>query len=244
MSRNVLMFLAGLVLFLSGLPALAADKGTVVCPFNGTDLTGWKVHGNEKDSKWVVGHAVIDPKDPTRLILQSGAVSGPAEMVNVIPAGSHSLDIYTEQKFGDCTIEVELMIPRGSNSGVYVMGEYEIQVLDSYGKETPDKGDMGAVYGIQAPKVNASKKPGKWQKYVIDVQAPRFADGKKVANTVLRKVTLNGKVLHENLELKGLTPGGVTGKEVPTGPLMFQGNHGPVSFRNIKITQKRVRSEE
>ena len=73
---------------------------------------------------------------------------------------------------------------------------------------------------------------------VIDFQAPRFKDGKKVQNAKFVKVTLNGEVIHENVEMKSHTPGGLTGKEVPTGPLMFQGDHGPVAFRTIKITPR------
>jgi hypothetical protein len=128
-------------------------------------------------------------------------------------------------------------VPKGANSGIYVMGEYEVQVLDSFGKEKLGGGDMGAVYGAAPPAVNACKPPGEWQKYVIDCQAPKFdGDGKKVANAILLKVELNGQRLHENLEMKGPTPAGVTGKEAADGPLMFQGDHGPVAYRNISIT--------
>ena len=130
------------------------------------------------------------------------------------------------------------MVPQGSNSGVYVMGEYEIQVLDSWGRTKMGSGDMGAVYGAAPPPLNASKKPGEWQKYVIDFNVPRFdSTGKKIANAQLVKVQLNGKVLHENLVLPGPTPGGVSGKEGPKGPIMFQGNHGAVAYRNIRITE-------
>jgi hypothetical protein len=118
------------------------------------------------------------------------------------------------------------------------MGEYEIQILDSFGKEKVGPSDMGGLYGAAAPKVNACKKPGEWQKYVIDFRAPRFKEGKKVSKAKFIKITLNDKVIHENVEMNSQTPGGLTGKEVPTGPLMFQGNHGPVAFRNIKITRK------
>jgi hypothetical protein len=118
------------------------------------------------------------------------------------------------------------------------MGEYEVQILDSYGKKKVGPGDLGGLYGAAAPRVNAAKKPGEWQKFVIDFQAPRFKDGKKVANAKFRKVTLNGEVIHENVEMKSQTPGGLTGKEVPAGPLLFQGDHGPVAFRTIKITQR------
>src|SRR5581483_2513023 len=112
------------------------------------------------------------------------------------------------------------MIPKGSNSGVYVMGEYEVQILDSYGKEKLSPGDLGGLYQNAAPRVNASRKPGEWQKFVIDFQAPRFEDGKRVAKAKFLKVTLNGEVIHENVEMKGPTPSGLTGKEQPTGPLM------------------------
>ena len=132
------------------------------------------------------------------------------------------------------------MVPKGSNSGIYVMGEYEVQVLDSFGKPADKltQGDLGALYSAAAPKVNASKKPGEWQKFVIEFQAPKFEGAKKVANAKFVKVTLNDVVLHENVEMKGVTPGGLTGKEAATGPLMFQGDHGPVAFRNIKVTSR------
>jgi hypothetical protein len=86
--------------------------------------------------------------------------------------------------------------------------------------------------------VNAAKKPGEWQKFVIDFQAPRFQGGKKTANAKFLKIVLNDQIIHENVEMKGPTPSGVTGKEAPTGPIMFQGDHGPVSYRNIKIWPK------
>ncbi len=129
------------------------------------------------------------------------------------------------------------MVPKGANSGIYVMGEYEVQVLDSYGRAKLGGGDMGAIYGAQPPKVNACKKPGEWQKYVIDFQAPRFDEnGNKTANARFIRVKLNGRLLHENVEMKRHTPAGVTGREHPVGPIMFQGDHGPVAYRNIKIT--------
>jgi hypothetical protein len=117
------------------------------------------------------------------------------------------------------------------------MGRYEVQVLDSFGRKEMNKGDMGAIYGVAAPKVNATKKPGEWQKFVIDFQAPRFEGKKKIADGIFRKVTLNGEVIHESVTVKGGT-GSHLGEEVPVGPLLLQGNHGPVAFRNLKITPK------
>jgi len=146
-------------------------------------------------------------------------------------------DFYTEAKFGDGVYEVEFMVPKGSNSGVYLMGEYEVQILDSYGKEQVGPGDVGGLYGAQAPRLNAAKAPGEWQKFVIEFRAPKFDDaGNKTANAHFVKVTLNGQVIHEDVEMKSQTPGGITGQEHAVGPLMFQGNHGPVAYRNIKFT--------
>jgi len=116
------------------------------------------------------------------------------------------------------------------------VGEYEIQILDSFGVKKMKASDMGAIYGAAVPKLNASKAPGTWQKYVIDWQAPEFDEaGKKIANAKFIKIELNGQTLHKDLEMPGPTPGGVTGKEVPKGPIMFQGNHGPVAYKNIMI---------
>jgi len=211
-----------------------------VRPFNGVDLKGWKFKGNKEKSKWVVGRATLDDKNPAKLsvtVIPPEASGGPAARLLINSAGG--VDLYTEEKFGDCTIEVEFMVPKGSNSGVYVMGEYEVQILDSYGKKKVGPGDLGGLYGAAAPKVNASKKPGEWQKFVIDFRAPRFdMSGKKTGNAKFVKVTLNDEIIHENVEMKGPTPGGLTGKEVPAGPLMFQGDHGPVVFRTIKITPR------
>ena len=216
----------------------AADPTTIE-PFNGKDLNGWKVK-DEKNSKWIVGYPiVIDQNNKTISTLKTG--SGPMSLINYLPVGGHGSDISTVEKFGDIHLELEFMVPKGSNSGVYLMGEYEVQILDSYGK--PDdkltQGDLGGLYSAAAPKKNAAKKPGEWQKFVIDFQAPKFEGGKKTANAKFIKVMLNDVVMHENVEMKQQTPGGLTGKEAATGPLMFQGDHGPVAFRNIKITLKK-----
>lgn len=226
-------------LFLSAFFLLALACGFVCAedikptePFNGKDLSGWKTKGAPEKSKWTVGTATLDPENPGKIKV----VAGGGDLINAVAGAA---DGYSEASFGDCVIELEVFVPKGSNSGVYVMGEYEVQVFDSFGKEDAKMGggDMGAIYSAQAPKVNATKAPGQWNKYVIDFRAPKFdAEGKKTKNALFVKVTLNDQVLHENVEMKGPTPGGVTGKEAPTGPIMFQGDHGPVAYRNIKIT--------
>lgn len=128
------------------------------------------------------------------------------------------------------------MVPRNSNSGVVLLGMYEIQVLDSYGRDKPKVDDMGAIYGQFAPEVNASKKPGEWQKLVVEYRAARYDDhGKKVANARLVHATLNDQPIHENVEIKNVTCAFFPDGESSTGPLLLQGTHGPVAFRNIRI---------
>ncbi len=204
-------------------------------PFNGEDLSGWKTKEKGKGKNaWVVGKPALAEGNPKAL----DAGPGGRAMVNAVSGHGQGWDIYSEQEWGGTfRIELEVMVAKGSNSGIYVMGEYEVQVLDSFGKGKLGGGDMGAIYGAQPPRVNACKAPGEWQRYRIDFQAPQFdADGKKTANAKFLVVELNGKVLHDGVEMKGPTPAGVTGKESPRGPIMFQGDHGAVAFRSIKIT--------
>lgn len=211
------------------------DGASFVVLFNGKDTSGWKIKGPSAVN-WVVGQAALDEKDPSKLVVKPGDA-----LINPYRPGDRHGELYTEQKFGDGSFELEFMIPKGSNSGVYVMGEYEVQILDSYGKEKPDDKDMGALYGIAAPKVNAAKKHGEWQKYIIEYQAPKFKDGKKVSNFKLVKVTLNGMPILENVEAKGPTLGSLTGKEAATGPLMLQGLWGSAAFRNIRFIPRAVK---
>lgn len=217
-------------------PLVAADP---VKPFNGKDLSGWETKAGKGASKWTTGEASVDSSNDKLLVAGGGGIGGANAFALVNLAAKHgdSVDVYTKQKFGNCRIELEVMVPKGSNSGIYVMGEYEVQVYDSFGKAKMESSDMGAIYGAAVPSVNASKAPGQWQKYVIEWQAPKFdAAGKKIANAKFLKVELNGQVLHKDLEMPGATPAGVTGKEAAEGPLMFQGDHGPVAYRNIVIT--------
>lgn len=210
-----------------------AEDAKVIEPINGKDLTGWKLRGAEAKSGWKIGKAALDAAEPKHLTFAEGG----GELVNMVKAHGQGVDIFTEQKFGDIHLELEVMVPKESNSGIYLMGEYEVQVLDSFGKENPGMGDMGAIYSAAVPKLNASKAPGEWQKYVIDFVAPKFgADGAKTASAKFTKIVLNDKVIQENVEVPKPTGGELSAKEVPEGPLMFQGNHGAVAYRNIKIT--------
>ena len=228
MLRNALCL--SLALFVS--PLIAQE---IAEPFNGKNLDGWQFRkpGASQSPRWVVGAASLNPQDPRTFKVDANG----AQIINNVTGHGQGVDIYCDQTFGDAVIRLEVMVPKGSNSGIYVMGEYEVQVLDSFGKDkNPGPGDMGAIYGAAPPKNPLYKKPGEWSKYEIHFQAPRFdAAGKKTQNARFVKVTLNGRTIHENVEMKGPTPSGVTGKEHPRGPIMFQGDHGPVAYRNIRV---------
>ncbi len=158
-------------------------------------------------------------------------------------------NLVTKGEFGDVEVEIEFMIPQGSNSGIYFQECYEVQILDSYGKSDDEISvhDCGAIYerwdesrdpkGYEGtlPKTNASKAPGEWQTFHIIFRAPRFdAEGKKTENARFVKVEHNGKVIHENVECTGPTRGGAA-NEVAKGPFRIQGDHGPVAFRKFVI---------
>jgi hypothetical protein len=113
-----------------------------------------------------------------------------------------------------------------------------LQVLDSFGKpdERLGQGDVGAIYSAAKPTKNASKAPGEWQTFDIVFQAPRFdAAGKKTQNAKFASVKLNGQEIQKDVEVKGLTGGALDNEEKPTGPLLFQGDHGIVAFRNVRV---------
>ena len=129
--------------------------GDAVLAFNGQNLDEWTTNaGSGKANLWKVGKAKVSASDPKQL----EAAPGTGEMINVSPEHGASQDIYSKAKFGDCRIELEVMVPQGSNSGIYVMGEYEIQVLDSYGHEKMNNGDMGAIYGGFAPPASTPRR--------------------------------------------------------------------------------------
>ena len=158
--------------------------------------------------------------------------------------------LFSAWEHGDLELDLEFLLAPGSNSGVYLQSRYEVQLFDSWGKKIPTAADCGGIYqrwdaargaGQQgyegtAPRANASRAPGLWQKLHIEFQAPRFdAAGKKIKNARFAKVLLNGFLLHENVEITGPTRSAhfENGPEAPLGPLMIQGDHGAVAIRHL-----------
>jgi len=147
-------------------------------------------------------------------------------------------DISTKQEFGDCCLHVEFCEPlKGKgNSGVGMQGRYEVQILNSFGKK-PEAHECGAFYGQVQPKVIASKPAGEWQTYDIFFRAPRFDANGAVIEKSRATVYQNGNLIHQDEEFKG--PTGIQYEqykgEVPTGPIVLQGDHDTVQFRNVWI---------
>ncbi|MCE6992297.1 family 16 glycoside hydrolase [Dyadobacter sp. CY323] len=159
-------------------------------------------------------------------------------------------ELISNFKHGDLDIELDFMMTKGSNSGIYLQGNYEVQLFDSWGKKNAIYGDNGGIYhrwdeskpegakGYEgyAPRYNVSKAPGLWQNIKISYQAPRFdANGKKISNAVFLSVVLNGVTIHENVEVSGPTRGALTAEDVAMGPIRIQGDHGSLAIKNIII---------
>lgn len=160
-------------------------------------------------------------------------------------------NLFTDFEHGDMILELDFMMPKGSNSGIYLQGRYEIQLLDSWGVNPPKSSDVGGIYerwdeskpegqkGYEGhpPRINASLAPGIWQHLKIEFQAPRFdQNGNKVEKAKFVKVVLNGVTVQENILLSGPTRAAGFNDEKPRGPLMIQGDHGSVAFKNIRYT--------
>lgn len=214
----------------------AEGAGQKVTIFDGKSLSGWR----DPTGDWQVVQSVrVNAADPRVFALEDG------HGVLVNGKNGKTANLLSKYEHGDVKAHVEFCVPEGSNSGVYLMGRYEIQVLDSWGVEQPKYSDCGGIYerwkddkGYEghAPRQNASKPPGQWQSFDIIFRAPRFDDdGKKTEHARFVKVIHNGVVVHENVDVTGSTRA-ASYENVPEakrGPLMLQGDHGPVAYRNI-----------
>jgi hypothetical protein len=177
-----------------------AEFGEWITILNGKDLTGWQ---NARE-----------PGAQNKWIVEDGCLT------NDLP---DSNDIATTDSWRDFELHIEYKTVKHGNSGVYLRGRIELQVLDSFGREKVSTSEDGAVYGLIAPKANAAQPVGEWN--ILDV---RLIDN-------MLHVVHNGKTIHDNVMVPGLTGGALPGGLEDPGPLMLQGDHGKVWFRNIKI---------
>jgi len=166
--------------------------------FNGRDLEGWHARNPAVRNGWTV---------------EDG------KLVNRQPGN----DLVSERRFGDFKLHAEFRIPKGSNSGIYLRGRYEVQIEDNFGRE-PDSHEVGGVYGFLTPTDNPSRAPGEWQSYDITLVGRRVT------------VVLNGTTIIHRQIIPGITGGALDGDEGAAGPIMIQGDHGPIEFRSLTIT--------
>jgi hypothetical protein len=172
--------------------------GAAIKLFNGRDLTGWKARSATVKNGWVVRDGLLANAQPGN-------------------------DLLTEQKFTDFRLNAEFRYPKGSNSGIYLRGRYEVQIEDNFGK-LPDSHYIGGVYGFLTPRINAAKKAGEWQTMELTL-----------LGRVLT-VVLNGEPVIERQAIPGITGGALDSDEGAPGPILLQGDHGPVEFKDLTLT--------
>lgn len=158
---------------------------------------------------------------------------------------NRQMNLVTKEEFGDLRLEMDFMMAKESNSGIYIQGKYEIQLLDSWTKLHPGSGDLGGIYKRysagrgtyegSAPLMNVARAPGLWQHISVLFRAPKFDNaGHKTANARFEEVVINGIIVQQHTEVTGPTGYNISPEESVKGPILFQGDHGPVAFKNIK----------
>lgn len=181
--------------------------GEPVSLFNGKDLDNWEIVEKGATSGWKVVDGIM-ANNPVQKEGEAHITYG---------------NIRTKATYEDFNLRLEVNVPQGSNSGVYLRGIYEIQVMDSYGKPL-DPHNMGALYSRITPSQAAEKPAGEWQKMDITLYKRHLT------------VILNGKTIIDNQPVEGVTGGALTSDQFSPGPILLQGDHGKVSYRNLLLT--------
>jgi Domain of Unknown Function (DUF1080) len=205
---------------------------------NGTDLNGWR-GVDDAAHEWFTSRGVVWKRvwNPKQLVSRPE----PGDRI-VNGKQGKTANLVSDETFGSFELYLEFLIAKGSNAGVYLHGLYEVQIFDSFGYSGPlTVGDCGGIYesergGGSPPALNASRPPGEWQSLHIWFAAPRFdATGKKTANARILRLLLNGDVVQQNVEVPEPTVSHMQIAEAQRNPIMLQGDHGPVAFRNIYV---------
>jgi len=217
-----------------------ADEGDWISLGPENNFAAWR----QPVGDWCeAGDAALDPNNPRRLI------GRPGRGVMINGRNGRTASLVTKEAFQDVELCLEFMVASGSNSGVIFHGNYEIQIRDTCGKRPVTAADCGGIYpraeakpryhypyGGAPPRVNAAKQAGRWQTLHIIFRSPRFdPSGNKIANARFVKVVLNGQVLYQDQEVP--YPSGLNWrrKERPRGPIILQGDYGPVAFRRVRV---------
>ena len=201
--KNLVALLAATLLATASC-ALAAESEEGFTPlFNGKDLAGWKLRNPQGHNSWSV--------------LAGGVLK------NTVEKGVHGTDLVTEKKFKDFTVRFEYMMPDNSNSGFYLRGRHEIQLLGDFKSGKTSEGGNGAIYAFKKADQFVTKPAGEWQ----------TAEATMVGNKIT--VILNGVKIHDQVECNRPTGGELDNKVTEPGPILLQGDHGTVSFRSLRI---------
>ena len=205
--KRLIALAAVAILAASGSIASAADTTEPGFQplFNGQNLTGWKLRRPNATNTWSV--------------LPGGILK------NTVLPGMHGVDLVGDQKFWNFTVRYEYMTPKNSNSGFYLRGRHEIQILGDYESHGTSDTCNGSIYGFKAPDQFATKPAGEWQTVEATIIGNRIT------------VILNGIKIHDNVECNRATGSELDGKVKEPGPVFLQGDHGTVSFRNIRIKE-------
>jgi hypothetical protein len=187
---------------LSLLCAQAADENGFRSLFNGKDTSGWHLRNPQAHNSWSVEKGILK---------------------NTSSKDVHGTDLVTDEKFQNFTVRFEYMVPDNSNSGFYLRGRQEIQILGDHARGATSLGGNGAIYNFKAPDKFVSKPGNEWQ----------TAEATIIGNKIT--VVLNGIKIHDNVECNKPTGGELDNKVDQPGPIFLQGDHGTVSFRNIRI---------
>jgi hypothetical protein len=223
-----------------GLNTSGADDSAALDLIGEQGLGAWRLPTGE----WSVGgDALADPGRHGKLAIKPGR----GTLINGLRGKTSNL--VSQRDFADVDAHFEFLIPQGSNSGIKFAGLYEIQIDDSFGVAEPTASHCGGIYpraellpqyrlidSGTPPRVNAARPAGSWQTLDVTFRAPRFGpDGRKIQDARFEKVVFNGQVIHENVTQKTPTGHAWRMKEVPRGPILLQGDHGAVAFRNIRV---------
>lgn len=181
--------------------AIAPVWGKPVSLFNSKDLTGWRPRYSSARNGWVVKNGILHNEKPGN-------------------------DLVTVKKFNDVKILAEYRYPKGSNSGIYLRGRYEVQIQDDFG-QVAESHNSGGVYGILTPRTNAAKKANEWQTIEITLVGRRVS------------IKLNGELIQDRQEIPGITGGALDSDEEAAGALFIQGDHGPIEFRKFVVIEPR-----
>ncbi len=182
----------------------AADEDGFAPLFTGKVNAGWHLRNPKGHNSWSVEGDVLK---------------------NTVNKGEHGVDLVTDQKFWNFTVRYEFQVPDGSNSGFYLRGRHEIQILGDFKSGKPALTGNGAIYNFKAPSEFASKPAGEWQ----------TAEATMIDNKIT--VILNGKKIHDNVECNKATGSEIDKNVTEPGPIFLQGDHGTVSFRNMRLKE-------